>query len=247
MIMVVFVDVNTRQILIYDENGVRKIPFHDAHILTDIVGNKKINYVTNVMETQASDVVDLVRGISGQRPLANNQKVVAPDLAENVKEASYLHSKSNGTLLIPDMDDKPAPGEKGHVRQALIRFNGTGDCKLFDDDMKEKIKKSPLLRSLIKKGTIEMVGEQRKNELLALSREQMKKTLSQQSARDAALSGIIMDGRVEDWDGGIAEGDTAIEIDVGRRGIGGGGTGAGSPSHGASSMAELESMINGTM
>lgn len=244
--MVVFVDVKTRQILIYNETGVRKIPFHDAHILTAIIGNQKINYVTNVMETTAPEVVDLVRGISGQKPLQNTQRVIAPDLAETVREATYLHSISKGTLLIPDMDDKPAPGEKGHVRQALIRFNGSGDCKLFDDDMKEKIKKSPLLRNLIKNGTIQIIGEQKKNEMLALSRVDMKKMISQQSARDEALSSIIMDGRVEDWDGEIAGGDIALAIDVGRPGVIGRDSGPGSASHGASSMSELQALIDGT-
>lgn len=245
--MVVFVDVNTRQILIYDENGVRKVPFHDAHILINIIGNKKINYVTDVMETTATEVVDLVRGISGQKPITTAQRTMPPDLEETVKEASYLHSTSNGTLLIPDMDDKPAAGQKGHVRKALIRFEGRGDCKLFDEDMKEKIKKSPLLRNLIKKGTIEMIGEQKKNELRSVTKAEMATKVAQQSARDAALDAIIMDSKVGDWDGQIAGGDTAIEIDVGRRGIGGGGSGAGSPSHGASSMSELQSMIDGTM
>lgn len=245
--MVVFVDVNTRQILIYDENGVRKIPFHDAHILTDVVGNQKINYVTNVMETTAPEVVDLVRGISGQKPLDNSiQRQISPDLVENIKEASYLHSTSNGTLLIPDMDDKPVEGQKGHVRKALVRFEGMGDCKLFDDDMKEKIKKSSLFRSLIKKGTIEIIGEQKKNEFLKLLRAEMSKRLDQQSARDAALDSIIMDGRVDQWDGNIGGDDVAVPIDVGRRGVGGGSV-TGSASHGATSMSDLMGMIDGTM
>lgn len=243
--MVIFVDVNTREIHIYNDSGIRKIPFHDAHILTDLVGNQKINYVTNVMETNAQEVIDLVRGISGQKPVARTQRTITPDL-EVVKESTYLHSTSNGTLLIPDMDDKPAPGQKGHIRRALIRFEGIGDCKLFDDDMKEKIKKSSLLRSLIKKGTIEMVGEQRKSELLKLLKAELTRKLAHSSARDAALDNIIMDGKVGDWNGEIAGGDIAIEIDVGRRGIGGE-SGAGSASHGASSMSELQSLIDGTM
>ena len=184
--MVVFVDVNTRQILIYDESGVRKIPFHDAHILTDIVGNQKINYVTNIMETNAAEVVDLVRGVSGQKPLTTTQRIIPPDLAEDAQEATYLHSTSNGTLIIPDMDHQPAAGEKGFIRRALVRFEGIGDCRAFDDDMKEKIKTSSLLRSLIKKGTIEIVGEQKKNELIKILKAEMGRKLAQSSARDDA-------------------------------------------------------------
>lgn len=242
--MVVFIDVNTREIHIYSDSGIRKIPFHDAHILTDIVGNQKINYVTNVMETTASEVVDLVRGISGQKPTARTQRMITPDL-EVIQESTYLHSTRNGTLIIPDMDHNPAEGQKGFIRRALVRFEGPGDCKAFDDDMKEKIKKSSLLRNLVKKGTLEMVGEQKKNELVKLLKLEMGKKLARSSARDAALDAIIMDGKVGDWDGGIPGGDVAIEIDVGRRGIGGGG-GAGSPSHGAISMSEFESALYGT-
>lgn len=238
--MIVFIDVNTREIQIYGDNGIQKIPFHDAHILVDILGSQKIRYVTNVMETHAEEVVNLVRGISGQRPITT-QRIINPDLEENIQECSYLHSVSKGLLIIPDMDDMPAPGEKGHMRRALIRFEGNGDCKPFDDDMKENIKKSPLLRSLIKKGTIEIVGERKKNELITVRQQDKQRVLNQQSARDEALDGIIMDGKVGDWDGEITGGDTAIEIDVGRRGIGGG-----EDSHGASSMSELQSMIDGT-
>ena len=74
--MVVFVDVNLREIHIYSENGIRKIPFHDAHILSEIVGNQQINYVTNVMETSADEVINLVRGISGQKPIAKTQRTI---------------------------------------------------------------------------------------------------------------------------------------------------------------------------
>ena len=244
--MIVFIDVNLREIHIYSDTGIRKVPFHDAHILTSIIGNQKINYVTNVIETTADDVVNLVRGISGQQPIARTQRMITPDL-EVIKEATYLHSISKGTLLIPDMDDKPAPGEKGHVRKALMRFEGPGDCKLFDDDMKEKIKKSPMFRSLITKGKIEIVGEQKRKELLVLWKAVMNQKVAQQSARDAALDNIIMDGRVGDWNGNIAGDSSVIEIDVGRRGVGGGGAGAGSASHGATSMSELQAMIDGTM
>lgn len=239
--MVIFVDVNTREIHVYSNTGIRKIPFHDAHILNEIVGNQKVKYVTNVIETDASEVINLVRGVSGQKPIARTQRTVTPDL-EVIKEATYLRSTAKGTLLIPDMDDKPAAGEKGHIRKALIRFEGHWDCKPFDDDMKEKIKKSSILRNLIKKGAIEIVGEKKKNELLVVSKAVIARKLAHDSARDAALDDIIMDGKVDDWDGNIAGGDIAIEIDVGRRGIGGGGD-----SHGAQSMSELQALIDGTM
>lgn len=240
--MVVFVDVNIRQVLIYSETGIRKVPFHDAHILTDIIGNQKVRYVTDVLETNASEVVNLVRSISGQKPVTPpSQRAVAPDLADVVQEATYLHSTAKGTLLIPDMDDRPAEGEKGHVRQALVRFEGHGDCKLFDRDMKAKIQKSALFRGLIKKGTIEIIGEQKKNEMLGVKRAELARTASIHSARDAALNNIIMDGRVDDWDGRVGGEDIAIPLDVGRRGIGGG-----EDSHGASSMSELSAMIDGT-
>lgn len=244
--MIVFVDVNTREILIYSDKGIRKIPFHDANILADIVGNQKIRYVTNVLETDATEVINLVRNISGQSPPASSaQRFISPDIADRVQESTYLHSTSNGTLIIPDMDDQPAPGQKGFMRRALMRFEGTGDCKAFDDDMKEKIKKSQLLRSLIKKGTIEIVGEQKKNELVKVLKANMSKQLAQQSARDSALDSILMDGPVGAWNGEIAGGDIAIEIDVGRRGVSMRDSGVGSASHGASSMSELQSMIDG--
>ena len=239
--MIVFIDVNTREIQVYGKNGIQKIPFHDAHILVDILGNQKIRYVTNVMETQAEEVVNLVRGISGQRPITKTQRTISPDMAENVQECSYLHSISKGLLIIPDMDDMPAPGQKGHIRRALVRFEGNGDCKLFDDDMKANIKKSPLLRSLIKKGTIEIIGERQKNQLVTVRQADKQRILNQHSARDEALDGILMDGPVGAWNGEITGGDIAIEIDVGRRGIGGG-----EDSHGASTMSELQSMIDGT-
>jgi len=240
--MVVFVDVNLREIHIYSDNGIKKIPFHDARLLPTVIGEGKVNYVANIIETNAEEVINLVKGLSGQQPVDQNQRVIDPDL-EVIKEDFYLHSISNGTLLIPDLDDKPAPGEKGHIQKALIRFEGIGDCKMFDDNLKEIIKKSPLFRSLIKQGKIEMVGEQRKNELMAVMKSQMAKKLAQSSARDASLDDIIMDGKVGDWNGEITVGDNAIEIDVGSPGFGSRG---GGDSHGASSMSDLMGMIDGT-
>jgi len=224
--MVVFVDVNKREVQIYDENGIQKIPFHDVHILRDIIGNKKINYVTNVLETTTEEVVKLVQGISGQTVTSKTQRVISPDL-ETVREATYLHSSSKGTLLVSDIN---------------IKFDGFADCKAFDDNMKENIKKSPILRSLIKKGTVKIIGESQKNELISQWKKEMQKKIDQQSARDEALDNILMDGKVSDWDGRIQGGDIAIEIDVGRRGIGGS-----EDSHGASTMSELQAMIDGAM
>ena len=91
-----------------------------------------------------------------------------------------------------------------------------------------------------------MVGEQKKNELLSQWRKEQQKIVDAQSARDEALDGIIMNGSISDWNGQIAGDDIAIEIDVGRRGVGGD-IGPGSASHGAQSMSELQAMIDGTM
>ena len=225
--MVVFVDVNSREIHVYSEDGIKKIPFHDAHILNTIVENKKITYVTNVLETTADEVVNLVRGLSGQQPITQNQRTITPDI-EDIKEATYLHSTSKGTLLVSDID---------------MRFDGFADCKIFDDNMKENIKQSPMLRSLIKKGIIEIIGEQKKNDVLAENRVDLEKKAAQQSARDEALDDIIMNEKVGDWDGQIAGDSIAIEIDASRRSFGGGSE----ESHGAATMSELQSMIDGTM
>lgn len=228
--MIAFIDVNKRIVKIYDDNGIKNIPFHDIRTLQKIAQNKKIQYITNVIETEASEIVNLVLNLSGEE----GQNITPPDIDIHVPEKNYLHSKSKGTLLINDIG---------------IKFEGLSDCKLFDDSMKDNIKKSPIMHSLIKKGTIEIIDEKRKNELITEWKNEMKKAQEKYSARDEALNNILMDEKVEDWNGQIIapdDAEEAIQIDIGRRGVGRD-AGPGSASHGAQTMSELQSMIEGTM
>jgi hypothetical protein len=225
--MIIFVDVNLREIHVYAEDGLKKIAFHNAHTLESVIGNKKVRYITNIVETTPNEIANLVRGISGQQPLTTQtQRTIGPDLDVIIK-TEYLHSISKGTLLVSDLG---------------IRFDGSADCKPFNEKMKEQIKQSPIMRNLIKKGTLEIVGEQRKNELLIDNRKDQTKQLQRQSARDASLDAIIMKEKVGDWDGNIGMSDSAIEININPSRIGGGSA----ESHGAATMSDLQDMIDGT-
>ncbi|MCK5763847.1 MAG: hypothetical protein KAH05_06990 [Clostridiales bacterium] len=233
--MIVFIDVELKETKIYGENGLQKIPFNDIDILSDILGHQKVKYVTNIIEAEPDKIINLIKNISTESQIVNTKQ---KDISN---KNSYLHSTSKGLLIIPDMDDIPSPGEKGHIRKALVRFEGLGDCKLFDKEMKENIKKSPMLRKLIKTGSIEIIGEQKRNTFLKILQQDKQHLLKTQSARDKSLDNIIMNDKVSDWNGDIINKDKEdiVEIDVGRRSF------KKDESSGAATMSELQSMIDG--
>jgi hypothetical protein len=198
--MIVFIDTKTQNILLYGEKGLITIPFSDAGDIYEHIGNKKVKYITNVMTVGADDIVGLIGRLGF--------KFSAPAVESTNK---YLHSTNDGTIYINEE----------------LKFEGKFDCKLIDKELKEILKQNPLAKKLLSSGRIEIIGEVQKRKLDKEYKKVLAKKVEDQESKDNRLNSIIMDGRVEDWDGNINLSDfnNAIEIDLesgGRIDAGGG-------------------------
>ena len=208
--MIVFLNIEEENITIYGEKGSHIIPFSKINQIYSIIGNKDILYITDVTETNAQDIVELVLNITGQE--IGPPPSVIDNL--NIKEISmvpdmglqYIHSVNRGPFDIPDLN---APPEK---YKSIIKFIDRYDIKLFDETFKEKMKKYPIINQCIKSGKLKIINENDKNELLKEKNENMKKkekwisseeqrrnNTSGKSAEEIA-NGMFKDQEVEELD-----------------------------------------------
>jgi len=214
--MMVFVDVENQQILIYSDDGTKKIPFQDAQVISQYIGNQTVSYITNVIETNSIDIINLIRDITGQKEVVSSVQT-----NNNI----YLHYKEDGTILIPDIN---------------IKFEGQSDCKLIDDEMKELIKQSSILQKLIKKEKVVVIGDYERQQLVIQHKQEIKKEQKKKEKVEESLSSIIMDKPVSDWDGSIENNDHdgAETIDLNTRG-------AIENTGGVQTMSELQGILDG--
>lgn len=198
--MIVLIDTKTQNILLYKETGLVKVPFSEAVDIFEFIGNKKVTYVTNAMNVSANDIIELINSL-GIKTMSS------AEMSSN----KYLRGIYDGTI---------------YLREGL-KFEGKCDCKIIDKRMKGLLQTDDLLKKLISTGKIEIIGEVAKRRLDKENKKLTAKKVVDQQAVDARLDSIIMDGRVDDWDGTINVNDhsDAVEIDVGgesKTDIGGG-------------------------
>lgn len=198
--MIVLIDTKTQNILLYKETGLIKVPFSEAVDIFEFIGNEKITYVTNAMNVSVNDIIELINSL-GIRTMSS------AEMSNN----KYLHGINDGTI---------------YLREEL-KFEGKCDCKIIDKKMKGLLQTDDLLKKLISTGKIEIIGEVAKRRLDKENKKLMAKKVGNQQAADARLDSIIMDGKVDDWDGTINVNDhtDVMVIDVGgesKTDIGGG-------------------------
>ena len=168
MKMLVLIDLNKENIILYGEKGITSIPFYEAEALSSYSKNEKIFYITQALETNAQEVIKLVNQVKGQK---SNSDV--PETNINL----YLHSVSPGTVYINEN----------------FNFKGKYDCKLIDDEIKEIMETSPLLKSLIKDNKIKIIGEKSKQTLLQELKEEQNKIKELKEKEDAKLDALLLD------------------------------------------------------
>jgi len=194
--MLVLVDINNAIILLYEDNGVKKIPFSEVNILPEYTKNKKIYYVTNAMEVNAEEIVKLIYSLVG-----TNSSPDFPSFVELENKQLYLHSISKGTVYISE----------------TLKFDNKFDCKVYDEEMQKIVENSPLLKKLIKDGKFEIIGEQSRKILMAELKSEKNKDKKLQKKIDESLDKILLDRPVEQvLEEGIgSDRDDAILIDLG--------------------------------
>lgn len=188
-IMIVLLDINKQKLSLYREEGLIEIPFQEAATLPDYLEGKNVYYITNAIEVNAQDVIDMIRGLG-----------VAVDVAEAASGGNrYLCGMSDGTIYIDEN----------------LKFEGKFDCKLIDEDLKQMIKMTPLLKTLIDNRKIKIIGENMKRKLMKEFKNVQNKQLEKQKMIDSELDNMILTMKVSDYEG--MEDDNhpgAVEIDI---------------------------------
>lgn len=212
--MVLFLDVNNNVIVLYGKEGVTKIPFHQAGQLYDYIEENNVLYITNAMQTNANDVVNLIKGMG-------------IDVGEDIPDDTglkYLHSPAEGTIYINE----------------FLRFDGRFDIKLIDEQLAQVIKTSPLLQQLIKNKKVNIVGEGQRRRLIGEKKIYQQKILDRQGRIEQGYSDMIVQTTVETvLENGIVDDghDSAVEINIL-------GAGSVSDAGGAATMSELMGEID---
>ena len=191
--MIALLDVNNKNILICNKNGINKIPFSNVETIRDILQNKKVYYVTNIVEADGNDIINLVYNIQNIEP-----PVVSIHKPIEQNKDMFLHCKGEGTLYIDE----------------TLKFEGKYDCKLFDNELKQRIENSSLLLRLLKSGKIELISVNLRKQLKIEWKQELNKKKELQKKVDAKLDEIIVSGSAHEVAAGKAYNDDVITLDI---------------------------------
>lgn len=217
--MIVLLDIEKQTLSLYGRKGMIEIPFTQAGSMYDYLEGENVTYITNAMECNASDIINVIKSMG---------VVIQDDVQET--GVKYLHSPEEGTIYIEEE----------------FQFKGKFDCKIIDARMTQIIEASSLLQNLIRNKKIEIIGERKRASLMRQFKQYQNNQLEKQGMADAQLNGMILQTKVADWDGTVdgAKGhESAIIVDVG--GAGRVGTGAGGLGPAFNTMSELMDAVDG--
>lgn len=94
--MIVFLDTQLRCVLIYSEQGLKKIPFNKISSIKSQLDGQKALYITNAIEVNGNQVVDTV-----MQYLQSNGEDVRSII---VDEPQFLCAASKGSICINELD-----------------------------------------------------------------------------------------------------------------------------------------------
>jgi len=215
--MILFLNVNSNMIELYNEEGVVKIPFIDAVQLYNYVEeNNDILYVTNAVQTGPTEVVNMIKSMG----IAVKEQDIPIDTG-----MKYLYSPEKGTIYINE----------------FLKFEGEFDIKLIDQEMTQTIQSNRLLQQLIKNKKIQVIGEIKRRKVMMNYKSHQESLLDKQKKIDEGLDSIIVSTSVENaLENGIVDTnhESAVEINILS-------SGASVDSGGMKTMSELMNNIEG--
>lgn len=163
----VFLDMQKRNILIYEEKGIIFIPFDKKYALKQILKNEPVIYVSDAVVTNASEITNLISSLN-DRSLQDNYSNIEVENhpsyeyssgnATSSNEPLYARSVRNGIVFINDMGTKDQFGNiSGH------QFKGSLDFQPLSYLNNIGFNESQQIHSLINKGIIEIVPQSKIN------------------------------------------------------------------------------------
>lgn len=214
--MILFLNVNNSTIELYGEEGVVRIPFSDAGQLYNYVEDNNILYITNAVQTEPVEVVNMIKSMG----VVVQEQNIPVDTG-----MKYLYSPDKGTIYINE----------------FLKFEGEFDIKLIDEAMAQTIRDNQLLRQLIKNKKIQVIGEVKRRKAMKNYKNHQEGLLEKQKKIDAGLDSIIVSTSVDQAvQNGIVDTnhETAEEINIL-------GAGPISDAGGMGTMSELMNEIEG--
>ena len=176
--MIVVLDQERRMVLLYQEAGMKEIPFSEINEVNAYLQNQNVFYVTNAMEVNGDDIIALV----------NSLRDAPYDTIEESLEGQnlYIHSVKDKNIFVPI-------GEENS-----FKLQGKYDCIPYNEETKDIISHSLILQNLIKKGEIGIIGENTKRSFARELKSLKKGKLDRDYKKDKSLDSILVDGSVDD-------------------------------------------------
>jgi hypothetical protein len=206
--MFVFIDKNNGYCRMFDvgrSGHNHEIPFRNIESIHNYIEpGEEILYITGLTKTSSNNIVELVKSVLKSEENISGDGYYPENIVSNMggsqspqddNQTKYLCSKNEGSCCIPG----------AHIPGEDIVFESRYDYKIIDNPLQELIDNSIFLQTLLTNGNLKIINENQKRELMIEKKSDLNKKAEKQKAKDKKLSGIIMDGKVDDWDGKMAD------------------------------------------
>ncbi|KKL70332.1 hypothetical protein LCGC14_2105950 [marine sediment metagenome] len=170
--MIAYINTNKKSLILHTNTGKHEVPFSKIQQIEDYLEDAKVYYITNAIEVNAIDIVNLVNSLEGKKP----QKQMSQSGNQ------YIHCIAEGAVYVRD-----------------VKFKNKYDLHFYDEKMKETIKKDISLQNLLNTGQLEIINETQRKKLLKGLKLKNRQTLNRDKLKDASLDKIIIDGTVDDF------------------------------------------------
>jgi hypothetical protein len=194
--MIVLLDTNRRMVLLYQEAGMKEIPFSEINEINAYLQDQQVFYVTNATEVNGNDIVDLVNSLRDCKYEVIEESLEGQNL--------YIHSVNDKNIFVP-IDEEHS-----------FKLKGKYDCMPYNDETKATIANSPILQGLMKKGEISIIGENTKKRIAKELKLKIKEKTDKDHKKEQALDDLIVEGTVDDLlaGGKVINRDDVEEMDL---------------------------------
>jgi len=202
--MIVFLDVKLQKVLLYTDDGVKKIPFYNISLLNGMPENQEVLYVTNAVKTTLSEVSNLVKNIPVTKNIESVEKKAYP--SDEPLFVRYVGNKGKGkngkvlegggSLYIQDIDET---------------FTDPRDFKPLDQLIRKGFKKSIISQNLLKSGKIEIIS---RSQIQDIMNKWQKSSNKDHELKTQELDNILvpMDSSATDYVKKVKSGETGTSI-----------------------------------
>ncbi len=181
--MITILDPKKQIISLYHENGIKEIPFEKIDDINKYA-HDEIYYVTNAKLTTTDEIIKLVYKLTNrQNPPPSPQNIITDN------KNMYMCLKEDTIIKIPDIN---------------LTLEGKYDIKIIDNELKNKIRQSKLLQSLVQKGIVILINAFQREELLQ----------EKQNKKDKKINNIIVDRDTMEEKGANKSKEDAIKINM---------------------------------